>query len=347
MTGTLTPECTAGSLFGLQDLTIGDTSHNSDTTVKSIGITYVPVNHKLSVNAGNNSSITVKRTSSPLASATNGTLENGATVYENDVLQVTFIIDTGYNFVTHTVDGSSFTSGDSYTVPKSLSNNTLKIISTTEVKSFILTTSAGTGSSIVVNRTSSPKQGADSGDLSNGATIYYSDELQISFAASDGYNIETHMVNGSTFTSGNIYEVTDNVIVSSTASLKVYTLTLRPGTGSTINVNRTSSLQSDAATGALTDGATIYHFDVLVVTLAITAEYEIVIQTINGSNFVSGDSHTVIGAVEVATITRPLGIIYIDNGTIFEKYMVFIDNGTSWDQYIPYIDNGTKFVQYS
>jgi len=37
------------------------------------------------------------------------------------------------------------------------------------------------------------------------------------------------------------------------------------------------------------------------------------------------------------------GVIYIDNGTVFEPYLVYIDNGTDWDLYIAYVDNGTDW----
>lgn len=37
------------------------------------------------------------------------------------------------------------------------------------------------------------------------------------------------------------------------------------------------------------------------------------------------------------------GVIYIDNGTEFEPYLVYIDNGSSWDLYIAYVDNGTDW----
>ena len=306
---------------------------------------HVYAKHTLSISAGTGSSITVKRTSSSMTST--GTLTNGATIYEGDKLTITFSASTGYNLLTNTVNGSSFASGGSYTVPASLSNSKLIVASTTNVKSYTLSISAGTGSAITVNRTSSPKQGASTGNLSSGATIYYSDVLKISFSANEGYDIGACTVNNSTFTSGNSYEVINNVTVSSTASLKVYTLTIAPDTGSTITVKRNSSMQSGAPIGTLSNGSKIYHFDVLVVTFADTPEYEILTQTLNGVEFANGGSHTVSGAVEVATTTRILGIIYIDNGKSFEKYMVFVDNGTSWDQYIPYIDHETSWVQYS
>lgn len=310
----------------------------------TIALTDIPIKHTLSISAGTGSSIIVQRTSSNVLST--GTLSNGDTIYEGDKLTITFTASDGYNIATHTVNGSSYTSGGSYTVPQSLSGNTLRVVSTATVKSYTLSISAGTGSTITVNRTSSPKQGASTGNLSSGATIYHFDILQISFSANTGYNVGTLTVNGSTFTSGNSHTVDNNVAVSSTASLKVYKLILDAGKGSIITVSRESSLQDGAELGVLDNDADIYHFDVLVITFSSSPEYEILTRTVNGIEF-PGGSHTVTGTATVTTTTRILGIIYIDNGTTFEKYMVFVDNGTSWDQYIPYIDNGTKFVQYS
>jgi uncharacterized repeat protein (TIGR02543 family) len=37
------------------------------------------------------------------------------------------------------------------------------------------------------------------------------------------------------------------------------------------------------------------------------------------------------------------GVIYIDNGTMFEPCHVYIDNGENWDLYIAYVDDGTKW----
>ena len=38
---------------------------------------------------------------------------------------------------------------------------------------------------------------------------------------------------------------------------------------------------------------------------------------------------------------KPSGVIYIDNGSKLEPYLVYIDNGTNWDLYLAYIDNGS------
>lgn len=347
LTGTLKPQYSAGSL-DRQPLTIGSSTGSSSTN-KSVGITYVPISYTLSINQGNNSYISVKRTSSPVASAsTSGTLSDGGIIYESDQLQITFDVKDGYNISTHTVNGSTFNSGAIHTVSGDVS-----VVSTATVKSYTLTIQPGTGSDIVIERTESQLQGANKGNLSSGKTIYRGDKLKIVFNAKEGYDLQSGMINDDiidvNYDSSSIddYEVKGNVTVSSTASLKIYELTIIQGAGSTITVERTNTRQDGAPTGMLSDDSQIYHFDVLVITVKSTPEYEISEQTINGVPFVNGYSHTVSGAVEVATTTKILGIIYIDNGSTFDKYMVFVDNGTSWDQYIPYIDDGSKWIQYN
>lgn len=86
---------------------------------------------------------------------------------------------------------------------------------------FTLSVSAGTGSTITVNRTTSAlgTSLAATGKLSNGASIYKGDKLQISFSPNTNYGIDTHTVNGSTFTSGNTHTVSGNVSVVVTAYL--------------------------------------------------------------------------------------------------------------------------------
>ena len=122
--------------------------------------------------------------------------------------------------------------------------------------------------------------------------------------------------------------------------MKSFTLTISAATGSSITVNRTSSPKKGASTGKLSNGATVYYSDVLTITTAASAGYEITTQTVNDSAFTSGGTHTVTANVTIVTLTNTLGLVFIDNGTTLEAYLVYIDNGSSWDQYVPYVDNG-------
>lgn len=110
-------------------------------------------------------------------------------------------------------------------------------------RQYTLSISAGTGSSITVKRGSTT--------LSNGATITYGDVLTITFAASTGYSLGAHTVNGNTFTSGGTHTVSGAVSVASTASPIKSTISAPNGTfGSklTITVTRYSTAYTHTIT---------------------------------------------------------------------------------------------------
>jgi hypothetical protein len=125
--------------------------------------------------------------------------------------------------------------------------------------------------------------------------------------------------------------------------LDSYKLTTNAGSGSTITVNRSSSPIGGASAGNISSGATLYPDDVLKISFTASAGYELVTHTVNNSSFQSGNTVTVSGNVSVATTTKMLGLVYIDEGGSFGKYLIYIDNGTGWDMYIPYIDNGSSW----
>ncbi len=108
---------------------------------------------------------------------------------------------------------------------------------------YTLSMSEGTGSNITVNRTSCAGSGYI-GTLSNGASLWHGDMLKISFATSSNYDIQTHTVNGLTFTSGNTHTVSGNVSVISIAKPMKSTITATDayiGSETTITVNRHDS----------------------------------------------------------------------------------------------------------
>lgn len=96
-------------------------------------------------------------------------------------------------------------------------------INLTSISTYTLSTSAGTGSSITVSRTASGY--ASTGNLSNGARLYYGDTLKITATPSTNYKINTLKVNGEDFTSGNTWTVKGDVGVSVTASPLKSTIT--------------------------------------------------------------------------------------------------------------------------
>ena len=168
---------------------------------------------------------------------------------------------------------------------------------------YTLSLSAGTGSTISVNRTSSGY--ASTGSVSNGARLYYGDKLTITFAASSGYGLSSHTVNGSNFTSGNSHTVSANVSIVS-AALAAYTLSISAGNGSSIVVSRTSSGVNGVGAGTLSNGARIYKNDLLKISFSANNNYELLTHTVNNVNFVSGNTHTVNGNTTIVSTARVL-----------------------------------------
>ena len=196
-----------------------------------------------------------------------------------------------------------------------------------------LSISAGEGASVTVNRTSSPW--AATGALTGG-TVYDGDVLTISFSVSTGYSLSTHTVNGSSFTNGGTHTVSGDVTVVATATRISYTLTLTTDGHCALTVERSGEV--------LSDGATIYHGDVLTITFAASSGYKLKEATLNGAAITSPASHTVTGAVAIIIVTSALGFVYRDNGTEVVACEVYRDNGTEIVRCRFYRDNGTEIV---
>ena len=150
----------------------------------------------LSISAGTGSSITVRRGGT--------TLSHGATLSYGDVLTVQFAAQNGYELTAHTLNGASFPSGGTHTVSGAVS-----VAAAAVTKTYALTISAGTGSTVTVRRNGTA--------LANGATLTHGDVLTVSFAAQSGYELLTHTVNGASFPSGGSHTVSGAVTAAATA----------------------------------------------------------------------------------------------------------------------------------
>lgn len=148
----------------------------------------------------------VKRTNSP--SGATGALNNGAEIYNGDVLTITFGSNEGYEIKSQTVNGSYFPSGGSYVVASDVS---VDFYAT--VRFFVLSLVPGSGSKINVIRTNSPLQGAEIGSLKNGDMIYYNDIISVTVESSAIYEIISSRLNGIEFKSGLSHTVRNDVFV--------------------------------------------------------------------------------------------------------------------------------------
>lgn len=279
--------------------------------------------YALTINQGSNTSITVKRGSS--------TLSNGAILLSGDSLVITFGTSTGYILTTHTVNGNTFTSGNSYSV-----NGNVTVKSVATLATYKLTINQGTGTTISVKKGSTV--------LNNGATISYGDSLTISISANTEYNLGTHTVNGNNFTSGT-YNVTGAVTVVSTASVKSFVISIPTVSNCTFSVIRTSSPLQNASTGSLSTGNTIYYNDVISITAEASPGYGIsALQVNEDTKFENGASITVtksvtISASVIVTTTYKLQINQTDTSGIGELITVKKDG-------VPII-NGADIIEGS
>lgn len=134
----------------------------------------------LSISAGTGSSITVTRQSSPWAAAGDLT---GGTVYDGDVLKISFAALTGYELTAQKVNGADFESGNSLTVSADVT-----VVSTATLKSYTLTVSADSHAVVTVTRGGAA--------LASGAEISHFDVLAVTVSARAGYEVSAADING-------------------------------------------------------------------------------------------------------------------------------------------------------
>ena len=178
---------------------------------------------------------------------------------------------------------------------------------------------AGEGASVTVNRAYSPW--ADTGALTGG-TVYDGDVLTISFSVSTGYNLSTHTVNGSSFTSGGAHTVSGDVTIVATAVRISYTLTLTTDGHCALTVERSGEV--------LSDGSTIYYGDSLNISFSAQPGYEVKSAILNGSEITSPYIHRVTGSVDLTIVTVLLSSAWIYTNGAFKRYFINIFTQGKW-----------------
>ncbi len=192
--------------------------------------------YALSWENGTGCVITVNRTDSPYAGAVTGSLNSGDVIYYGDKLEVTYTATEGY-----TIDSNGSTV---ITVDRDITS--ADVYASATVNTYSVSWSTGEGYSIEVNRIGSPNKNATLGVLNVGDTVFYGDELSISYTASTGYSISengnTVITVTSDVTSDQIYAIasvnsyTYNIVYMSSSgiTLGTSTATYKYGTVNTI-----------------------------------------------------------------------------------------------------------------
>lgn len=105
--------------------------------------------YTLSMSAGTGSNITVNRTACAGSGGTGNLSAGTKKLYHGDTLKITFTPSSNYSINAHTVNGSTFTSGNTHTV----SGNVTVAATATPLKSVIGATDANIGSTLTITIT--------------------------------------------------------------------------------------------------------------------------------------------------------------------------------------------------
>lgn len=126
-------------------------------------------------------------------------------LYNGDKVKITATADTGYEVTTLTANGTAISSGDTVTV----NGAGIAVVATGTLSTFYL---ARTATNCTVTVTKNGEAVSDGDDA-----LTYGDVITISATAAEGYTMESLLVNGETFVSGETLTVNGNVNIVATA----------------------------------------------------------------------------------------------------------------------------------
>ena len=159
--------------------------------------------------------------------------------------------------------------------------------------------------------------------LTNGATIYGWETVEITFSAAAGYQNPVCTVGGvGSISSGDSFTVTGNCTVTSSAAKIPYTLKYAVGNGAALTVTRSGN--------ALASGDTIYYGDTLSISFAAQTGYEIKSAVLNGGEITSPYTHKVTGNVDLTVVTALLSSAWIYINGVFKRYFINIFIQGAW-----------------
>jgi hypothetical protein len=245
------------------------TGYYSSFDARSESIPIPAATYTLSISA-TGCTVTVKHGST--------TLSNGASVTYGWTLTITATASTGYNAPTIKVNGATL-SGSTYTVAGNVA-----VVGTATKIAYTLTISQGPNSTIKVLRNGST--------LSNGATVYYGDQLAITMTANSGYHLTLATINDAP-SSGGSYTVSGNVKVKTVAATNSHTLHLTQGEGTVLTVTRSGT--------ALANNANISTGDVLTVSVSAATGYQDATVQVTGATLSSGT--VTVGEADITIVS--------------------------------------------
>jgi len=199
---------------------------------------------------------------------------NGGTISSADAQRTLTIGKTYGTLPTPTRTGYDFTgwytavSGGTKVTADSTCSGTTTLYAQWSVKEYSVSWNALSWCDITVTRTASPYKGAASGALSNGAKVYYGDELSIIYSQKHAYSLNTKGASNITVT-GDV----NSTHIYATGTVKRYVGTWSQGGNYTITVTRTASPYANDVLGKLPHGCALYYGDELSITYTAKTGY--------------------------------------------------------------------------
>lgn len=147
--------------------------------------------------------------------------------------------------------------------------------------------------------------------VTNGSSVNHGTALTITATAPEGVNINL-TVNGSAFTNGGTHTVTAPVVISAVSSVIQYA----------VNYSSPSTVALVVKNGSttITSGTKVNYGTVLTITATPDESHLITALTVNGNPFISGNTYTVVGDVNIAVVaaikTYTITVTQGANGTI-------------------------------
>ncbi len=201
----------------------------------------------LSASLATGCTVSYNRRSTLEPSASTGTITTDSTIYNDDVIRITYSPNTYYEITSFTVNGADFTSGSDYTVHSNVS-----IVCTTKMVSKTITVKINTGvSKIILDYTNDLGIQTSAAFTSNG-TVSAWQGTNYSWTVTHAAGYE-----GQTTGSGT---VGDTNVVSPTATLIDYTITWKyltayPDTWTTVSETyHYNDIPSRASAATVTSG---------------------------------------------------------------------------------------------
>lgn len=198
-------------------------------------------------------------------------------------------------------------------------------VSVYTASAYTLTLNNGAGTGMEVYLYYSPFR-SKSDMFTSGDTIYTSEVIRVWAGVLTGYeNLVINVSNVGNLNNADIFTVTGNHVIKTSATLKSYTLTLTTDGHCALTVTRSGS--------TLASGDTIYYGDSLNISFSALTGYEVKSAVLNGVEITSPCTHEVTGSVDITIVTALLSSTWIYVNGSFKRYFINIYIQGAWRRY--------------